>query len=63
MEGKLLEFSKKDDIVFGIGEFEEKIRIVGTINTNSKNPKEGDKIRLTDYEISNGKQKFSMDLI
>ena len=63
MKGKLLEFSKKDDSFFGIGEFEENIRIMGKIKSNSKIPKIGDAIKLANFEIRNNQQQFSMEAI
>ena len=62
MEGKLLEFSKKDNIFFGIGEFDENIRIMATIKNNSKEPKIGDKVKLSDYKIQDNTHKFSIEL-
>ena len=62
MTGKLLEFSKKDEIIFGIGEFEENIRIMGTVKNNSQEPKIGDKVKLANFEIHDKKYQFFIEL-
>ena len=63
MDGILLEFSKKDDMFFGIGKFAENIRIMGKLKNNVKEPKIGNKIKLTNFEIHGNEQHFMMELL
>lgn len=42
---KLVEFSEKDNTVFCIAEFEDRIRVIGSLNTTLK-PQVGQKLRL-----------------
>lgn len=52
--GKLLEFSKKDEIIFGIVELEEKIRVVGRLDINSKDIRNGQFVKLASCNYENG---------
>ena len=61
--GKLLEFSKKDSNSFGIAEFEEKIRIIGTLKTKNKEPKIGQKVKLESCSKTDNNYVFVMSLI
>src|SRR5690348_12882112 len=45
-KGKLIEFSKKDNIFFCIAEFENTIRVMGELETGLKNPSVGQDIDL-----------------
>ena len=60
-KGKLIEFSKKDNAIFCIAEFENMIRIMGELETNSKKPLIGQDLELVkcDYD---GKEKFFFQL-
>ena len=60
--GKIIEFSKKDKIIFCIGEF-EKIRIIGTLKTNSTEIIPNSKIILHATKKSNGKYSYSFTLL
>ena len=61
--GKLIEFSKKDDVFFGLAEFEEKIRIIGTIKTKNYEPKVGQKVKLESCSKNENNYNFIMSLI
>lgn len=56
--GKIIEFSKKEDSFFCIGEFENKIRILGTLDMK-KSPNNGMSIRLTYCGIKDGNYAFT----
>jgi len=55
--GKLIEFSKKNNTIFCIAEFENIIRIMGELEIGLKKPEIGQDLELIkcDYE---GKEKF-----
>lgn len=59
---KLVEFSKKDNVTFCIAEFENTVRIMGTLETDSTKLDVGQPIRLAmcDY---NGREKFIFRLM
>ena len=52
--GKLLEFSKKDDTVFGIVELEGKIRVMGRIEVNPAHIRNGQCVKLDSCNYENG---------
>jgi len=60
--GRLVEYSKKDNKVFCFAEFENIIRVMGTLNTNSKKPEVGSKVRLDKCGINQGNYYFEMSL-
>lgn len=45
-KGKLVEFSKKDNTIFCIAEFENTIRIMGELDAGSKKPDIGHELEL-----------------
>ena len=59
--GKLIEFSKKDDTLFCIAEFENSIRIMGELEIGLMRPMLGEELELVrcDYD---GKEKFFFQL-
>ncbi len=61
--GKIVEFSKRDNIIFCIGEFENKIRIIGTVKTNLKKPEIGMVIKLKTCQQTNNKYDYVFNLI
>ncbi len=60
-KGKLIEFSKKDNTIFCIAEFENIIRIMGELEIGSKTPGIGQDLELIkcDYD---SKEKFFLQL-
>lgn len=60
--GKLLEFSKNEEGFFGLAEFEEKIRIIGKINSKDQLPKVGQTVKLVNY-FKDGCFHFDLCLI
>jgi uncharacterized protein len=61
-DGKLIEFSKKNNENFCIAEIDEGIRIMGKLITNSMEPKVGSKVKLEKCGIKNGNYIFVMRL-
>ena len=59
--GKLVEFSKKNNVVFCIGEFENVIRIMGELEIGSKKPVIGQEIDLVKCDYDD-KEKFFFQL-
>ena len=59
--GTLIEFSKKDKTLFCIAEFENAIRIMGTLETRSKIPLIGQRVQMVKCEF-NGNAKFTFQL-
>ena len=57
-KGKIIEFSKKDNIIFCIAEFENTIRIMGELETGSKIPLLGQNIELIKCSYDNKEQFF-----
>ena len=57
--GELVEFSKKEDTYFGIVEFENKIRIIGTLKSKNE-PKIGQKTKLDNCSIKEGNYHFEL---
>ncbi len=54
--GKLIEFSKKEEMIFGIVELEGKIRLIGTLKINSSDISEGQCVKLHSCSYDNGPQ-------
>jgi len=61
--GKLIEFSKKENVNFCIAEFEEKIRIMGTLIGETISPKIGQGVKLEKCCLNDGQFNFTMALI
>ena len=62
-KGRLIEFSKKDGQEFCIAEFENKIRILSTLEKNeSEEPKIGQELILETCGFKNGNYYFSSRL-
>ncbi|MEE8180970.1 MAG: zinc ribbon domain-containing protein [Nitrosopumilaceae archaeon] len=61
--GKLIEFSKKENVNFCIAEFEEKIRIMGTLIGEIISPKIGQRVKLKKCGLNDGQFNFTMALI
>jgi uncharacterized OB-fold protein len=59
--GILIEFSRKDGIVFCIAEFEDMIRIMGELQTGTKKPVIGQRLDLVNCDYD-GKEKFFFQL-
>ena len=59
--GKLVEFSKKDDKIFCIAEFENMIRIMGELEIGLKTPLIGNDLELVKCNYVN-KEKFFFQL-
>ena len=62
-EGKILEFSKKDDEYFCLAEFEKKIRIMGKLVSNSQSPNPGKNVFLESCQLKGNEYNFTMRLI
>jgi len=61
MQGKIIEFSKQNDIYFGIIEFEKSFRIIGTIIKG--NPDINKTVEVVDCGISNNEYFIKMKVI
>jgi len=61
--GKILEFSKKDDIFFCLAEFEKKIRVISTLQVFLKQPEIGKKVKLDSCKIDGENYKFTMTMV
>ena|SRR5438445_6678104 len=59
--GKLIEFSKKDNMIFCIAEFEDTIRIMGQLETGLKKPTIGQELELIKCNYD-AKEKFFFQL-
>lgn len=57
-EGKLIEFTKKNNENFCLAEIDNEIRLMGTLIGNSEIPHHGSKIRLQKCGIRNGNYFF-----
>jgi len=57
VNGRLVEFSEKDSNIFCIGEFENTIRVMGTLKANVGDIKIGQEIKLAKCGF-NGHEKF-----
>jgi hypothetical protein len=53
---KLVEFSKKDNVIFCLAEFEEEIRVMGSLQTDT-NPVIGQELKLIKCSY-NGNEEF-----
>ena len=60
-EGYVIEFSQNSEKVFCLAEFDEGIRIMGNLPTNSI-PKIGQKIKLDKCSLKDGNYNFEMSL-
>jgi uncharacterized OB-fold protein len=54
--GKLIEFSKKDEKIFGMVELEGKIRLIGKLKINPSDIKEDQCVRLHSCDYDKGPQ-------
>ena len=61
-DGKLIEYTKKNNKSFCIVEIDDGIRIMGSLLTNSTKPKVGSKVRLEKCGVKNGNYSFVMRL-
>lgn len=62
--GKILEFSKKEDQYFCLAEFENAVKIMGTLLLESHQvPKIGHQVNLDECGIKDGTHYFVMKLI
>ncbi len=61
LEGKIIEFSKKEDINFCVAEFENSIKIIGEIKFGI--PKTGKQVNIIECGISNGNYFFKMNIL
>ncbi len=61
--GKLIEFSKKDNAYFCITEFEEKIRIMGSLRNIEHEPKIGQKVKLERCSMTDNNYNFELSLV
>ncbi len=61
--GNILEYSKKGDIFFCLAEFEKKIRIIGSLQVDSKQPEIGKMVKLETLGIDGTTYNFTMSLI
>ncbi|HEV2193494.1 MAG TPA: zinc ribbon domain-containing protein [Nitrosopumilaceae archaeon] len=57
-KGKLIEFSKKDNTIFCIAEFEDTIRIMGELETSLKIPSIGQNLELVKCNYVDKEQFF-----
>ena len=62
-KAKLIEFSKKDGEAFCIAEFEDKIRILSTLNNSDTEPTLGQELILENCGFKNGNYNFILSLI
>ena len=60
--GNIIEFSKKGNVTFCLTQFEESIRIIGSL-LDEKQPKIGQKVRLDKCGVNNGNIQFSLKLL
>jgi len=61
-KGKLIEFSKKGNLGFCIAEFENKIRILSTLEHGESTPKIGQDLKLEYCGIHNGVYSFMVSI-
>lgn len=61
-EAKLIEFSKKDEGLFCIAEFENKIRILSTLKNSNKKPEIGQNLILENCGFKNGSYDFVLSI-
>ena len=60
-KGKILEFSKESNRLFCLAEFEDKIRVMGTLDSDNM-PEIGQKVQLEKVSIHGGNYNFEMRL-
>ncbi len=60
-KGKVLEFSKKEDKIFCLVEFDEGIRFIGTLE-NESTPKIGQEVKIRHCSIEDGDYSFNLSL-
>lgn len=60
--GKIIQYSKKGEKTFCLAEFENKIRIIGTLMQNCI-PKIGGQVRLDKCNLQNGNYSFMISLV
>ena len=60
-KGKLIEFSKKDNVFFCIAEFENTVRVMGELETGLKSPSVGQDIDLVKCDYID-KERFFFQL-
>ncbi len=60
-EGKILEFSKKENTIFCVAEIEKSLKILGEIISGT--PEIGKKIKVVDCGITNNNYFFKMAII
>jgi uncharacterized OB-fold protein len=60
-EGHIVEFSKNNEKVFCLAEFDEGVRIIGSLPLE-RNPKIGQKIKLDKCSLKDGNYNFEMRL-
>jgi len=61
--GKLIEYSKKNDIDFCLAEFENGVRIMGDLILKAKKPEIGAQVKLEKCGITDGNYSFVMSCI
>jgi len=60
--GKLLEYSKKQGMEFCVAEFEDVIKIIGTLIVGPNRPQIGQSVQLERCSIQDGNYNFEMSL-
>ena len=60
--GKIIEFSKKDDVMFCLAEFEGGIRIMGSLVSDSV-PEIRHDVKIVKTSLKNGNYSFEMSLL
>lgn len=55
-DGKLIEFSKKNEMIFGMVELEGKIRVMGRLKINSEEIRNGQCVKLDSCNYEKGPQ-------
>lgn len=61
--GTIIEFSKNNDVFFGLVELEKNVRVVGTIKPNSKHPDIHKKVKLENCHLIGNNHSFSFVMI
>ena len=61
-EGKLIEYTKRDNESFCVAEIDGGIRIMGTMIVNSEKPEVGSRVRIEKCGIKNGNYSFVIRL-
>ena len=60
--GKIIEYSKKDDMFFCLAEFESKIRVMGKLIINSGLPEIGKNVKMDSCSVEENNYNFTMKL-